>query len=75
LSVISARKDHAARLVHRRALLGNKTPPLSEIAHACGFSDYTHFARKFRYRFGYPPGAHTEGHGRADNANGARQDT
>ena len=31
--------------------------PLSEIAYACGFRDYTHFARKFRHRFGYSPGA------------------
>jgi AraC-like DNA-binding protein len=33
--------------------------PLSEIAYACGFRDYTHFARKFRQRFGYSPGAAT----------------
>jgi AraC-like DNA-binding protein len=32
--------------------------PLSEIAYACGFRDYAHFARKFRHRFGNPPGAH-----------------
>jgi AraC-like DNA-binding protein len=25
-----------------------------------GFRDYTHFARKFRRRFGYPLGAHSE---------------
>jgi AraC-like DNA-binding protein len=31
--------------------------PLSVIAYACGFRDYTHFARAFRNRFGYPPGA------------------
>jgi AraC-like DNA-binding protein len=31
--------------------------PLSEIAYACGFRDYTHFARKFRHRFGHSPGA------------------
>jgi len=30
--------------------------PLGEIAYACGFRDYAHFARKFRRRFGYPPG-------------------
>jgi AraC-like DNA-binding protein len=33
--------------------------PLSEIAYACGFRDYTHFARKFRHRFGHAPGAHS----------------
>jgi AraC-like DNA-binding protein len=55
--VYSLRLDHAARLLHRRALL-NTSQPLSEIAYTCGFSDYTHFARKFRRRFGHPPGAH-----------------
>jgi AraC-like DNA-binding protein len=40
-----------------RASLGT-SQPLSEIAYACGFRDYhTHFARKFRQRFGYSPGA------------------
>jgi len=37
--------------------------PLSEIAYACGFRDYVHFARRFRKRFGYSPGAHA-GRGR-----------
>jgi AraC family transcriptional regulator, positive regulator of tynA and feaB len=53
--IYSVRLDHAARLLSRRASLGT-SQPLSEIAYACGFSDYTHFARKFRRRFGYPPG-------------------
>jgi AraC-like DNA-binding protein len=57
--IYSLRLDHAARLVNRRASLGTKQP-LSEIAYACGFHDYTHFARKFRHRFGHPPGAHSE---------------
>jgi AraC-like DNA-binding protein len=52
------RLDHAARLVNRRASLGTNQP-LSEIAYACGFRDYTHFARKFRHRFGHAPGAHS----------------
>ena len=54
---ISARRlDRAARLIERRALM--KTgQPLSEIAYACGFRDYTHFARGFRQRFGTSPGA------------------
>jgi AraC-like DNA-binding protein len=56
--ICSLRLDHAARLLHRRALLG-KNQPLSEIAYACGFRDYTHFARKFRHRFGHAPGAHS----------------
>jgi AraC-like DNA-binding protein len=53
----SARLDHAARLLHRRALL-NTCQPVSEIAYASGFSDYTHFARQFRHRFGHSPGGH-----------------
>jgi AraC family transcriptional regulator, positive regulator of tynA and feaB len=53
----SVRLDHAARLLHRRSLL-NTSQPLSEVAYDSGFSDYTHFARKFRRRFGHPPGAH-----------------
>ncbi len=53
----SLRLDHAADLLHRRALLGT-SQPLSEIAYACGFNDYTYFARKFRLRFGHAPGAH-----------------
>ena len=65
--IYSVRLDHAARLLHRRAMLG-ASQPLSEIAYACGFSDYTHFARKFRQRFGCPPGTHAVGHGhRAGN--------
>jgi AraC family transcriptional activator of tynA and feaB len=54
--ICSARLDHAARLIERRALI--KTgQPLSDIAYACGFRDYTHFARGFRKRFGTVPGA------------------
>jgi AraC family transcriptional activator of tynA and feaB len=54
--ICSARLDHAARLIERRALI--KTgQPLSDIAYACGFRDYTHFARGFRRRFGTAPGA------------------
>jgi AraC-like DNA-binding protein len=56
--ICSLRLDHAARLVNRRASLGTNQP-LSEIAYACGFRDYTHFARKFRRRFGHAPGAHS----------------
>jgi AraC-like DNA-binding protein len=56
--IYSLRLEHAARLVHRRALLGTNQP-LSEIAYTCGFHDYTHFARKFRHRFGHAPGAHS----------------
>jgi AraC family transcriptional regulator, positive regulator of tynA and feaB len=55
----SVRLDHAARLLRRRALL-NTRQPVSQIAYASGFNDYTHFARQFRRRFGHPPGAHSE---------------
>jgi AraC family transcriptional regulator, positive regulator of tynA and feaB len=71
--IYSLRLDHAAHLLHRRALLGTGQP-VSEIAYICGFRDYTHFARKFRRRFGHPPGAHGQGIGdgtvRADAGNG-----
>src|SRR6202048_2276107 len=54
--IYSLRLDHAAHLLHRRASL-DTNQPLSEIAYACGFRDYTHFARRFRDRFGHSPGA------------------
>src|SRR5262249_10786506 len=53
--ISSLRLDHAARLLDRRASM-NTGQPLSEIAYACGFRDYTHFARGFRRRFGRAPG-------------------
>ena len=62
--IYSLRLDHAARLLSRRESLHN-AQPLSEIAYACGFRDYTHFARKFRRRFGHPPGAHSAKNGGA----------
>ena len=58
----SLRLDRAAQLLRRRTLLG-KAQPLSEIAYACGYSDYTHFARNFRRRFGCTPGALAAGDG------------
>ena len=57
----SVRLDHAARQLHRRRLL-NTSQPISEIAYASGFSNYTHFARQFRRRFGHPPVAHAGDH-------------
>jgi AraC family transcriptional regulator, positive regulator of tynA and feaB len=53
----SVRLDHAARLLQRRALL-NTSQPIGEVACDSSFNDSTHFARKFRRRFGHPPGAH-----------------
>jgi len=55
---------NATLTIERRALM--KTgQPLSDIAYACGFRDYTHFARGFRRRFGTAPGA--VGAGTTDN--------
>jgi AraC-like DNA-binding protein len=64
--IYSLRLDQAARLLHRRGSL-RASQPLSEIAYACGFRDYTHFARKFRQRFGHPPGAHSESTSRSSD--------
>jgi AraC family transcriptional regulator, positive regulator of tynA and feaB len=57
--IYSLRLDRAAHLLHRRGLLDTRQS-LREIGYACGFSDYTHFARKFRHRFGHPPGTHSD---------------
>ncbi len=59
--IYSLRLDHAARLLYRRESLCSGQP-LSEIAYSCGFRDYTHFARRFRRRFGHSPGVHKGGH-------------
>jgi AraC-like DNA-binding protein len=72
--IYSLRLDHAARLLHRRAFLG-MSEPLSAIAYACGFRDYAHFARKFRHRFGYPPGAHSEAQGHSSDSRSSTQAT
>jgi AraC family transcriptional activator of tynA and feaB len=53
----TVRLDHAAGMLLRRALL-NTRQPINQIAYASGFSDYTHFARQFRRRFGHSAGAH-----------------
>jgi AraC-like DNA-binding protein len=58
--VCSNRLDHAAHLLERRTSLGT-SQHLSEIAYACGFRDYAHFAKRFRHRFGHAPSAHFEG--------------
>jgi AraC-like DNA-binding protein len=64
--ISSLRLDHAAHLIERRAVM--KTgQPLSDIAYACGFRDYTYFARGFRRRHGTTPGA--VGAGAAGNGN------
>jgi AraC family transcriptional activator of tynA and feaB len=56
--IYSLRLNQAARLLDRRKLLSS-SEPISGIAYDCGFRDYTHFARKFRGRFGCSPAAHS----------------
>ena len=56
----SVRLDQAARSIKRRALI-KSGEPLSAIAYACGYRDYTNFARAFRQRFGHAPGVHVQG--------------
>ncbi|WP_407158234.1 helix-turn-helix domain-containing protein [Bradyrhizobium sp. STM 3557] len=51
----SLRLDQAARNIERRASL-KSGQPLSAIAYASGYRDYTSFARAFRQRFGHAPG-------------------
>jgi AraC-like DNA-binding protein len=66
--ISSIRLENAARLLQRCASM--KTgQPLGGIAYACGFRDYTHFARGFRRRFGCAPGASrlTASAGRSDS--------
>jgi AraC-like DNA-binding protein len=57
----SVRLDHAVRLLERRSFL-KTSQPISEIAYASGFGDYTNFIRKFRRRFGHTPGSHSGDH-------------
>ncbi|MGQ9366501.1 GlxA family transcriptional regulator [Azospirillum sp. ST 5-10] len=51
--------DHylGLRLDHARALLRQTTLSLAEVAVACGFASASHFSRRFKGRFGHPPGA------------------
>ena len=58
--IYSFRLDYAAHLLQRQAALG-ASQTLSEIAYASGFRDYSHFARRFRQRFGHAPGSHFAG--------------
>lgn len=58
--ITALRLDFAANLIRRRTLT-NLGQPLSSIAYASGYRDYTHFARAYRRRFGCAPGATTAG--------------
>ena len=60
----SVRLDQAARSIKRRTLI-KSSEPLRAIAYACGYRDYTSFARAFRRRFSHAPGIHVQG----DDAN------
>jgi AraC family transcriptional regulator, positive regulator of tynA and feaB len=53
--ILSLRLNHAARLLGRQSV---KAQRVSEVAYACGFREYTHFARRFRRQFGYSPSSH-----------------
>ena len=44
------------RIARAKALLRCPDQSLSEIAHACGFADQSHFTRTFRRAAGMPPG-------------------
>jgi AraC-like DNA-binding protein len=57
----SVRLDYAAGLLKRRSFL-KTNQPISDIAFASGFGDYTNFNRKFRRRFGHTPGSHSGDH-------------
>jgi AraC family transcriptional regulator, positive regulator of tynA and feaB len=57
----AVRLDYAAGLLKRRSLL-KTNQPISDIAFASGFGDYTNFNRKFRRRFGHTPGSHSVDH-------------
>jgi AraC family transcriptional regulator, positive regulator of tynA and feaB len=60
--IYSVRLDHAARLIQRRVATRTEQP-LGVISYACGFRDYTNFARAFRRRFGHAPGVHVKSAG------------
>jgi len=52
------------RVMRARELLANTDLPLTEIALSTGFSDQSHFSRRFREIVGIPPGAFRGHHGR-----------
>lgn len=45
------------RLQFARGLLASSALPVTQVCHAAGFNDLTHFSRSYRRRFGYPPSA------------------
>ncbi|MFI7272388.1 AraC family transcriptional regulator [Streptomyces sp. NPDC049879] len=53
----------AHRLRGAATLLRTTTMTVRQIARLCGFEDEFHFSRRFRARFGVPPGAYRRGAG------------
>ena len=47
---------HRIRLDHGRHLLQETAMPVTEVALACGYANAQHFSKKFKERFGLPPG-------------------
>ena len=41
--------------VARRELAGPRTQPIATVARQCGFTDPTHFSRRFREAYGMSP--------------------
>ncbi|MNL56121.1 Transcriptional activator NphR [compost metagenome] len=50
---VRERRLHLARLALEDPRKGQV--PVKDIALSCGFQDASHFSRRFRERFGYPP--------------------
>ena len=50
------------RLRHANWLLHNTKHPITEIAQECGFSDSSHFAKRFKDLFGLTPGQARDSH-------------
>lgn len=51
------------RLQFARGLLAASRLPVTEVCHAAGFRDLTHFSRSYRRRYGSAPSAHREAAG------------
>jgi AraC-like DNA-binding protein len=49
------------RLDRARAMLGDGTTTVGEVAKAVGYASPSHFSREFRRRFGSPPRAYAQG--------------
>lgn len=45
------------RLQFAHGLLASSGLPVTQVCHAAGFNDLTHFSRSYRHRFGHPPSA------------------